>query len=136
MIFEQLNRQILSICTSVSRAMGCLFGCFRIKDDRSRIPHSTIPTYTVSFFFFFLNLELYRNKRIWLMSICLFLSEGSSFEESFVRSIFIRRCVIVFYFRFLFCLHFIVVSWNLLMRALKRKKIHGIRDISVLDLPI
>ncbi|XP_044501996.1 protein JASON-like isoform X2 [Mangifera indica] len=46
MIFEQLNRQILSICTSVSRAMGCLFGCFRIKDDRSRIPHSTIPTYT------------------------------------------------------------------------------------------
>ncbi|KAJ0052733.1 hypothetical protein Pint_01378 [Pistacia integerrima] len=54
MIFELLNRGIRSICRSVftffyrsvSRAMGCFFGCFRIKDDRSRISHSTIPRYT------------------------------------------------------------------------------------------
>ncbi|KAJ0111773.1 hypothetical protein Patl1_01416 [Pistacia atlantica] len=54
MIFELLNRGIRNICRSVftffyrsvSRAMGCFFGCFRIKDDRSRISHSTIPRYT------------------------------------------------------------------------------------------
>ncbi|XP_044493202.1 protein JASON-like isoform X2 [Mangifera indica] len=54
MIFELLHRQIRSICRSVfsffyrsvSKAMGCFFRCFRLKDDRSRISHSTIPRYT------------------------------------------------------------------------------------------
>lgn len=59
MISSLLNhREIGRVCrlvvrfldVTVSRAMGCFFGCFRIRDDRARISHTTRPNkHTVSF---------------------------------------------------------------------------------------
>ncbi|KDO40899.1 hypothetical protein CISIN_1g038585mg, partial [Citrus sinensis] len=52
MISSLLNhREIGRVCrlvvrfldVTVSRAMGCFFGCFRIRDDRARISHTTRP---------------------------------------------------------------------------------------------
>ncbi|KAK3183364.1 hypothetical protein Dsin_030650 [Dipteronia sinensis] len=54
MICRLLNREIRCICISVVRfldrsvssAMGCFFGCFRVRDDRSRLSHSTRPKFS------------------------------------------------------------------------------------------
>ncbi|KAL5795469.1 hypothetical protein ACOSQ2_000289 [Xanthoceras sorbifolium] len=54
MICRLLNREIRYICRSVVRfldrsvstAMGCFIGCFRVRDDRSRLSHATTPKFT------------------------------------------------------------------------------------------
>lgn len=115
MISSLLNhREIGRVCrlvvrfldVTVSRAMGCFFGCFRIRDDRARISHTTRPNkHTVSFILLrFLGFML-EIDGLDILYFCLFWSGSCDIEKSFVLSVFIWRWILLlllFLFSFFF----------------------------------
>lgn len=113
---------------TVSRAMGCFFGCFRIRDDRARISHTTRPNkHTVSFILLrFLEFMLEID---WLdiLYLCLFWSGSCDIEKSFVFSVFIWRWILLlllFLFSFFFLILVICLfqNWSSFVFVFDRKR--------------